>query len=190
MTERPLLTRAEIGVKDGAGLVVVGSHVSTTTRQVERLVAETGIATLEIDVQRLLQEPHREASRLGAEIDALLATKQSVMVMTGRELVTGRSADESLLLSCEVSLHLSAIVASLAQTPAFLIAKGGITSFDVANKGLGLRRGYVLGQIAPGVPVWRIDEADHFHHVPYIVFPGNVGDEETLLTVYRTLHDE
>jgi uncharacterized protein YgbK (DUF1537 family) len=190
ITDRPSLTREEIGVKAGAGLLIVGSHVSTTTRQVERLIAETAIATLHVEVRKLLQEPQHEISRLGAEIDASLAAKQSVLVLTDRDVITGRNADESLRLSREVSLHISAIVASLSETPTFIVAKGGITSADIASKGLGLRRGYVLGQIAPGVPVWRIDEADHFRHVPYIVFPGNVGTDETLLTVYRTLSDE
>jgi len=185
--ERTLLTREEIGVKAGAGLVIVGSHVSTTTRQVERLLAETAITTLPVDVHQILQEPQKVVASLAAEINASLAANKSVMVMTTRDVVTAHSADESLRISREISHHLSAIIASLAETPAFIIAKGGITSADIASKGLGLRRGYVLGQIVPGVSVWRIDEADHFHHIPFIVFPGNVGDDETLLAVYRAL---
>ena len=38
-------------------------------------------------------------------------------------------------------------------TPAFVVAKGGITSNDVAVKSLGVRRADVLGQVVAGVPV-------------------------------------
>jgi uncharacterized protein YgbK (DUF1537 family) len=142
---------------------------------------------LYIDVRRLLQEPQSMLASLQVEIDAKLASGQSVMVVTTRDVMTAHSADESLRLSRAISLHLSAVIASLTITPAFIIAKGGITSADVASKGLGLRRGHVLGQIIPGVSVWRIDEADHFQHVPYIVFPGNVGDDDALLAVYHAM---
>lgn len=46
--------------------------------------------------------------------------------------------------------------------PLFLIAKGGITSNDVAVKGLGLKRAMVLGPILPGVPVWECGEESKF----------------------------
>ena len=42
--------------------------------------------------------------------------------------------------------------------PEFLIAKGGITSNDVAVEALGVKRATVLGQVVPGVPVWRCGE--------------------------------
>lgn len=41
--------------------------------------------------------------------------------------------------------------------PRFIIAKGGITAHDIAAKGLGIKQGKVLGQILPGVPVWRAE---------------------------------
>jgi uncharacterized protein YgbK (DUF1537 family) len=44
-----------------------------------------------------------------------------------------------------------------------------------------MKRAMVLGQAAKGVPLWRCDEASSRHiGVPYVVFPGNVGTDETL----------
>jgi hypothetical protein len=44
-----------------------------------------------------------------------------------------------------------------------------------------MKRAMILGQAAPGVPIWRCDEATSRHSgVPYIVFPGNVGGDDTL----------
>ena len=64
--------------------------------------------------------------------------------------------------------------------PRYLIAKGGITSSDVATKGLGLKRGIVAGQILPGVPTWRVGDETRFPGMAYIVFPGNVGGPSAL----------
>ncbi len=64
--------------------------------------------------------------------------------------------------------------------PAFVIAKGGITSSDVGVKALKVKKARVLGQIRPGIPVWQTGEESKFPGIPYVIFPGNVGDETTL----------
>jgi len=65
--------------------------------------------------------------------------------------------------------------------------KGGITSSDCATKGLRMRRALVLGQAAPGVPIWRCEEkTSKWPGLPYVVFPGNVGSTETLLQVVES----
>jgi uncharacterized protein YgbK (DUF1537 family) len=75
-----------------------------------------------------------------------------------------------------------AVRAALAAKPAWVIAKGGITSHDVAVQGLGIRRAEVAGQLFPGlVSVFcPIDAAPEAVGVPYVVFAGNVGDDGTL----------
>jgi uncharacterized protein YgbK (DUF1537 family) len=77
----------------------------------------------------------------------------------------------------------------LAARPAWVIAKGGITSHDVAVHGLGIRRARVLGQLLPGLisvfdPIAASPEAEG---VPYVVFAGNVGDDGTLAHVIDIL---
>jgi uncharacterized protein YgbK (DUF1537 family) len=74
---------------------------------------------------------------------------------------------------------------ALPARPAWVVAKGGITSHDVAVRGLGIRRATVLGQLLPGmVSVFRpIDAAPEVVGTPYVVFAGNVGDETTLASV-------
>jgi uncharacterized protein YgbK (DUF1537 family) len=64
--------------------------------------------------------------------------------------------------------------------PSFVIAKGGITSSDTATKALKIAKAKVLGQIQPGVPVWKADEDSKFPGIPYVIFPGNVGNDDTL----------
>ena len=72
------------------------------------------------------------------------------------------------------------------------IAKGGITSHDVAVHGLGFRRAEVAGQLFPGmISVLRpIDAAAAAVGIPYVVFPGNVGDDQALAEVVAVLDQE
>ncbi len=63
----------------------------------------------------------------------------------------------------------------------------GITASDIATAGLGVRRAMVLGQILPGVPVWRLGPESRYPGMPYIVFPGNVGGPEAVAEVVRML---
>jgi uncharacterized protein YgbK (DUF1537 family) len=100
--------------------------------------------------------------------------------MTSRELITSDDPAESLRIGESISTALVELVQTLQVKPAWLIAKGGITSSDVATKALGIRRAEVLGQILPGVPVWSADAGSKFPDLPYIVFPGNVGTANSL----------
>ena len=67
------------------------------------------------------------------------------------------------------------------------IAKGGITSSDVGTKALAVKRANVLGQIRPGIPVWQTGEESKFPQTPYVIFPGNVGENTTLREAVEVL---
>jgi uncharacterized protein YgbK (DUF1537 family) len=108
-------------------------------------------------------------------------------VATSRTVLGGAGAEEGLALSRSISRALAALVGRIKVTPRFIVAKGGITSSDIATQGLGVRRALVLGQIRPGVPVWRLGEEARFPGLPYVVFPGNVGTDRTLLEVVEAL---
>ncbi|MBO4368392.1 MAG: hydroxyacid dehydrogenase, partial [Clostridia bacterium] len=67
------------------------------------------------------------------------------------------------------------------------IAKGGITASDTGTKALKVKRALVLGQAAPGVPVWKTGEESLFPGLCYIIFPGNVGNTDTLRNIAEAL---
>jgi uncharacterized protein YgbK (DUF1537 family) len=73
----------------------------------------------------------------------------------------------------------------VAAEPAWVVAKGGITSHDVAVRGLGIRRATVLGQLLPGLVsvLQPVEALPQVVGTPYVVFAGNVGDETTLAYV-------
>jgi uncharacterized protein YgbK (DUF1537 family) len=47
-----------------------------------------------------------------------------------------------------------------------------------------------MGQIAPGIPVWQTGQESKFPGIPYIIFPGNVGQETTLRDIAAQLAKE
>ena len=79
----------------------------------------------------------------------------------------------------------SVVRAMLPSRPAWVIAKGGITSHDVAVEGLGIRRAKVLGQLLTGMVsvLEPLEAAEGAVGIPYVVFAGNVGDTQTLAHV-------
>lgn len=185
---RPLLTPTELGFEQpGGGLFVVGSYVPKTTKQVEALLAQTDIARLEIDVQALLAEERQsqEIGRVTKAVEAALRAGENVVIYTSRKLISATDAESSLAIGQRVSDSLIAIVGGIQIRPRFVLAKGGITSSDVATKALDIKSAAVLGQILPGVPVWRCGPESRYRGMTYIVFPGNVGGEDALVEVAR-----
>jgi uncharacterized protein YgbK (DUF1537 family) len=179
------------GHPGGHGLVVVGSHVGLTSRQVAVAQQHGGLAEVELDVAAIADSARRDSYVAEVTRQVVSALDNSdVLLFTSRTLLRGRDAAESLEISRRVSTAVTEVVRiALATKPAWVIAKGGITSHDVAVRGLGIRRAKVLGQLLPGlVSVFRpIDAAPEVIGTPYVVFAGNVGDETTLASVIDLL---
>lgn len=170
-------------------LVVVGSYVPKTTRQLNYLLKTADVKSLEADVSILLQESATldYLHSLVSEADRLLSEGKDVVLYTSRELLTGEDGGRSLEINRKVSEFLVRFVKGLNVRPAWIISKGGITSNDIASKGLGAEKATVLGSIIPGVPVWQLDGSSKFPALRYIVFPGNVGDDSALARVFSSI---
>jgi uncharacterized protein YgbK (DUF1537 family) len=175
------------------GLVVVGSHVAQSTRQLEGLRRLGGIHEVRLDVKALISAQHgAEVVRSAADEAVAALSGSDVVVSTSRELVTGTDAHDSLAIAREVSAAVVAIVADIARRHrvGWVVAKGGITSSDVATDGLGIRRAWVRGTLLPGiVSLWE-PVVSSAPGVPYVVFAGNVGDDEALAAVVTTLRGD
>lgn len=188
---RPSICPSDLGIssKICGGLIIVGSYVPKTSKQVEELKSRLGIRLkcIEVSVDRLSMKSdidREEEITFAAEVaNASLKEHRDTLLMTSRKLITGKSASESLAINYEVSSALVAIVRRITVQPRFIIAKGGITSSDIATKALEARRAIVVGQALAGVPVWQLGQESRHPGVPYIVFPGNVGDNSALAEV-------
>lgn len=193
LAPRPLLRAVELGLPPaGGGLVVVGSYVPKTTAQLDVLLTQPGVVGIELDVAALLDDGQQRwaIAEAAAQIDTALRAGSTVVAHTSRVLVTGAGPQQSLGIGNRISHSLVALVQSLTVRPRYLIAKGGITSSDLATKALGVRRATVLGQLLPGVPVWRLGPESRAPGLAYVVFPGNVGGAAALSEAVRTMKDE
>lgn len=190
---QPLLTReAMIGNGAGSGLVVVGSHTQKSTTQLQELLKLSCTEAVPFQSDLVLKEDaifQEEIARARKACEAAMRRGKTAVVYTSRTLLVQENDTEesALLRSVRISDGLQAIVKELGITPSFLVAKGGITSSDVATKALGVKRAFVLGQVKPGIPVWKTGEESLFPGVPYIIFPGNVGEESTLREIVEIL---
>lgn len=175
---------------EAGGLIVVGSHVGVTTRQLKVLTDQHGAARIvEIDVEKLLGDS--ADNHLDQTVDAVVEALRSgdVIVHTSRLLIKTDDPAESLRIARTVSAAVVAVVNRTLKTfpPRFVIAKGGITSSDVAAHGLEIRHAIVRGPMLPGiVSLWEPVDGPA-KGIPYIVFAGNVGDDQSLAQVTRKL---
>ena len=179
--------------RQGHGLVLVGSHVEMTTRQLEHALALSDVRPVELSVPRLLDAGARngELDRVVSEVDQGLAEAE-VVVYTSREVVRGGAGRTGLEIGVSVSDALVEVMRRVdRRTPlAFVVAKGGITSSDVGTRGLGVRRAEVVGQMLPGIiSVWILPEDSAFPGLPYVIFAGNVGEEDSLARIVEILRE-
>ncbi|PSN71778.1 hypothetical protein BS50DRAFT_235700 [Corynespora cassiicola Philippines] len=172
--------------KSRGGLIIAGSYVPKTTAQLKALREMAGdkLTTVELDVEKLLESPESAEKELGNALstaESELQRPQDVLIMTSRKLITGADARSSLEIGSVVAAALVSFLTRLQVKPRYVIAKGGITSSDMATKGLRMKKAMIVGQAAAGVPLWRCDEEGaRWRGLPYVVFPGNVGGDRTL----------
>jgi uncharacterized protein YgbK (DUF1537 family) len=193
---KPLLTKETLypkGKPSAPGLIIIGSYVQKTTRQMKKLAELPNLIWVEWDVsqaktQKCLKE---EFDRVISEVNKGFNFEKDVCIYTSREYYRNDSqnvdSDKNLIFSSRISEGLVKVVKALKIRPSFFVAKGGITSSDIGVKGLNVKRAMVMGQIQPGIPVWELGSESRFPGLPYIIFPGNVGTDDTLKKVVEIL---
>jgi uncharacterized protein YgbK (DUF1537 family) len=168
---------------------LVGSYVQRTSEQLAQARSLSNVESIELLVDRLFDraEAERYLAGLVEAIESSLAGQRTALVFTSRGLVSQRGQLNHVRISAIVSEALASIPGRLSRPPAWLVAKGGITSNDVLTKGLKAKRARVLGQVASGVSALRLGPESAYPGLTFIVFPGNVGGPSTLADLIRSL---
>ena len=176
-------------VRNGkAGAVIVGSHVKKTTQQLEKLLKQNDVVALEVDVQRITTERDSLLTDVLKQAEEAHTKNLTPVIYTSRVEKVFADQQTRLAFGEQVSEFLMDVVRNLPETLGFLISKGGITSNDVLSSGLSLRTSRVVGQILPGCSVVCCpDNHPRYPEMPVVIFPGNVGDENALMTAYQRL---
>lgn len=193
LPDRPLLTLADLVRRPyPRGLVLVGSHVPRTTAQLEQLLARPWARGIYLDVSPLAagaaaaQAARRAVREALAAVRAAWAAGRLPVVYTSRDEVQGATPAEDVRIKRAVArllVHLARAALDLAGGLDYLAIKGGTTAYDIATRACGASSVDVLGQVAPGVPAWRLRPPARIPGLPLIAFPGNVGEPHTLAEV-------
>lgn len=157
-------------------LLVCGSHTTGATQQLAALTARFG-HPVTVNTTKALLDP--DAAGESAARGLLDQLRNNGLAILSSER-TRHDEHNSLDHGEKVMAALVAAVRKIAPHAGVVVAKGGITSAEVARGALCAQSGTVLGQIAAGVSAWRLDLPNNRSAV-YIVVPGNVGDESTLV---------
>lgn len=163
-------------------LLVCGSHTEGATRQLARVTERYGPPE-EISTAAALEDPDAEAARVAARVGERLEDDGFAVVTSERQRL---EEHDTLAHGERVMVALSSVVARVRRGARVVVAKGGITSAEIARTGLGADRALVLGQVLPGVSVWELETADG-DPVLYVVVPGNVGEPDTIDRILELL---
>lgn len=193
ISDQPLLGRAQLeGDTKNGGIVLIGSHVKKTTEQLNCLKELDGQADfMEFQVNTVFEENglEKEVERTVKAAEEKILSGRTVVIYTSRQLLApeNMTPEEKLHISVKISNAVTSIIGKLSVKPKFIIAKGGITSSDVGTKALRVKKARVMGQVKKGIPVWMTGEESKFPGMPYIIFPGNVGEVSTLKEIVEEL---
>lgn len=187
--DKQLLSREELCGSDEpvAGIIAIGSYTEKSTKQLEQLGGMVEIEEIEINTDTVVDESdfENEIKRVTNRANEVLAANRIAVVYTGRKRICfdDDTKEEILARSVRISEGVQSVIKNLTVKPGFIIAKGGITSSDIATKAMQIECANVAGQIQPGIPVWKSKENNRYSDIPYIIFPGNVGEADTLKNI-------
>lgn len=191
---KSLLTKKDIIDDDNknGGLIIIGSHVKKTTIQLEKLKEiKRNIKFIEFNQHRVFEDNglDDEVKKTIELVEDNIKQGITAAVYTRRDRIDlpDNNPDKQLEMSVKISDAITKIVSQLQIKPSFIISKGGITSSDIGTKGLMAKKSLVLGQIENAVPVWLTGDEAKFKNMPYIIFPGNVGNDDTLKNIVEKL---
>lgn len=177
------LPRPVAGLHRPRTLVVCGSHTAASGRQLAALSEALQVPARLLDTDDALGDPDAAAGRLAGVLGDDFDRHGLALLASQRER---RPEHNQLEHGAAVMTALCSAVERVAGGLEAVISKGGITSADVARRGLGASSATVLGPVLAGIPVWTLPRDDG-GTVIYVVVPGNVGDDRTLVDVASAL---
>lgn len=186
IADKALLTRSDLGIEgQGAGCFIVGSHVQKTTRQLNALLTAEGVRGIELPINRIVDDGDTLAKETLETMLRFAEEGVTPVVYTARQEVRIADAAKRQHLGQTVSDFLVRLVREMPYVPQYLVAKGGITSHDILTHGLHVRMARVMGQAINSVPCVMAEKDGK--RLPYIIFPGNVGNDMSLKEIYLGL---
>ncbi len=179
------------------GLIMVGSHVKLATDQLYVLLKDNSCQGLEIPVNKLadiftLKDCQKaileQEEILLSKIDDILDVKKVPVLYTSRDEIKFSSYSKRMNFGLELAEFMAILVRKITNKLGYIICKGGITTQLLLQKGLNLKQVDLKGQILPGLSI--VTSNSDQYDLPVVTFPGNLGNEKTLLESFRLMESK
>lgn len=165
-------------------LVICGSHVPATSRQLELLARRVPDGIVWVSPEELAGDGREEAiSAAVAEASERLDRSRIAVVATSREIFENGDRTRS---AARIASGMAAILARLRDRVDVVVSKGGITSAINVREGLEGGLAEVVGPLRDGVSLWSVETPER-QAMPFVVFPGNVGSDEELAELVEAI---
>lgn len=179
--------RERTDVPDAHGLVIAGTPVAFTRRQVRELEQRRPIRDVPLSVPAVL-DSRREAHIDDVVTRALDGLATSNVVVRLADTTVDNAAKGDFSLDERVARAVNEVVYRIAkrQRLGFVVARGGSVVSPVAQ-GLGVRRALVRGPLLDGiVSLWE-PLSGPIAGIPFAVYAGGVGDDDGLADIVDKL---
>lgn len=184
----------------GKVLCLWGSIVELSNTQLETALNKIpGMTPVSLDVMKVLKsdEDREDAIGLALEMteEAFKAGKHALVYTVPRtEYPPGSLSDEARAINQQkIAAALQKVYNLINVNPTVVIFKGGVTS-STGLLSSGAKRVYVMGQVAPGIPIVKILPQDNERfpgeEMIMVLGPGNVGVPETYVRIIEKLTKE
>ncbi len=178
------------------GMVIVGSFVPLADIQLKRLLESSKCVGIEVQLATVLNafwENKQEKMLLDlvedlvSKIRLALSQFKTPVLYTSRGEINFLSAEKKVAFGKLIAELIARITAVVAPEIGYLISKGGITTNTLLRDGLHIKILQLDGQILPGLSLVRSLKSGPFCGLPILTFPGNLGDEGTLLEAWSLM---
>jgi uncharacterized protein YgbK (DUF1537 family) len=165
-------------------LVVCGSYVAQSTRQLSRLSTRFPDALVAVDPFVLFAADEHAFARVTCRLQERL-DRSGLAVLA----IAGQRPEKLSDLSSglRIAQGLAALIASVDRPNALVVLKGGVTSAVVLKHGLRAVEADIVGPVLPGVALWQTTSPE-LRSV--LVVPGNVGDDDLLVRLVELARRE
>jgi uncharacterized protein YgbK (DUF1537 family) len=172
------------------GLIVAGSLSGLTKAQLQIIGEREDIAIIPVDLSRIKQSRLAEIAAVSNRCNKLLRSG-FIPLLTTRLWEDSSSVYPSAEDRNAVLDSLAQIVLNLEESPAWILIKGSDTCFSVVRWGVKANRLLSFGRFREGGTCSLVaDEQSPWKGRPIILFPGNVGNEFSILRAVEALSGE
>ncbi|MBN18798.1 MAG: hypothetical protein CL758_04905 [Chloroflexi bacterium] len=188
---KPFLNRKSLNLKSNKGaLIVVGSYVEKTNQQLKKLLESSYVFPIQINIENIILKNQKlnlqEIYKIANLIDQNLKLKKNVVIYTNRKFVKLVNCD-SREIGVKILQCLVNIIDNMQIEPNYIICKGSTTADYISKYNFKTSKAKVLGQVVPGVSVWELGLDSSIPYMKFVVFAGNVGDNNSLVEVVENL---